>query len=518
VELWLRDVDKEKDVNVSDQYGPSGWQPNNSQPQPQPYPAQPPSAWQQPAPTGWQPPAPTGWPPSGDAPTGPNPPVTHQQPASWSVPPAGPPTQQQPTGGTGRPKARTPLILTVVAVVVALLAGASVWWFAIRDTATAAAGQPTPQLAVSEMLNSLSDRDMLGVAEQLDPTEAALLKDMSTDVLTELKRLGIIEDSVDLEQFDGVTITTANLTFDESGEEQVNDHVTVVKLTGGTITFGVDAAQVPFTDKVKGLAPELQEMPTGTQTIDIAAELAKSGMQELRIATVMHDDTWYPSLFYTVADNAYQAAKKDNPSLPTPEETGSIAPIGADSPENAVDGLVDQAMAGNWEGVIGMLPPDEMGVLYDYGRVLLSAEQPDAPDLDGATFDATWQVDDISGGKKVSIKTLSVTADGETLQITRDVAANSVTVVAPGQAPITVSPDTIDTLIQQFGRDVQLDPQAIEIIKREFVQIISLGLTTVEVDGKWYVSPLRTYSNTLVALLQGLEPADIDYFISLAKK
>ena len=145
-------------------------------------------------------------------------------------------------------------------------------------------------------------------------------------------------------------------------------------------------------------------------------------------------------------------------------------------------------------------------------------EQPDAPDLDGATFDATWQVDDISGGKKVSIKTLSVTADGETLQITRDVAANSMTVVAPGQAPITVSPDTIDTLIQQFGRDVQLDPQAIEIIKREFVQIISLGLTTVEVDGKWYVSPLRTYSNTLVALLQGLEPADIDYFISLAKK
>ena len=160
-------------------------------------------------------------------------PAGHLPATGILVGPAGRSAHPAAAGGTGRPKARTPLILTVVAVVVALLAGASVWWFAIRDTATAAAGQPTPQLAVSEMLNSLSDRDMLGVAEQLDPTEAALLKDMSTDVLTELKRLGIIEDSVDLEQFDGVTVTTANLTFDESGEEQVNDHVTVVKLTGG---------------------------------------------------------------------------------------------------------------------------------------------------------------------------------------------------------------------------------------------------------------------------------------------
>ena len=54
--------------------------------------------------------------------------------------------------------------------------------------------------------------------------------------------------------------------------------------------------------------------------------------------------------------------------------------------------------------------------------------------------------------------------------------------------------------------------------KREFVQVTGLGFTTVQVDGKWYVSPLRTYSGVLVSLLQGLQPGDIDYFISLAKK
>jgi hypothetical protein len=50
------------------------------------------------------------------------------------------------------------------------------------------------------------------------------------------------------------------------------------------------------------------------------------------------------------------------------------------------------------------------------------------------------------------------------------------------------------------------------------VQVTGLGFTTVQVDGKWYVSPLRTYSGVLVSLLQGLEPGDIDYFISLADK
>src|SRR5699024_4876586 len=122
----------------------------------------------------------------------------------------------------------------------------------------------TPQLAASQMLNSLADRDLLGVAEQLDPTEAALLKDMSTDVLTELKRLGIIEDSVDLEQFDGVTISTSNLTFDEAAEEQINDHLTIVKLTGGTVTVGIDGGNIPLTDKVKALSPDMDELPTGT--------------------------------------------------------------------------------------------------------------------------------------------------------------------------------------------------------------------------------------------------------------
>ena len=58
----------------------------------------------------------------------------------------------------------------------------------------------------------------------------------------------------------------------------------------------------------------------------------------------------------------------------------------------------------------------------------------------------------------------------------------------------------------------------IDIIKREFPQVIGLGVVMVQAgDGKWYVSPLRTTSDVMVSLLKGLEPTDIDYFISLAQ-
>ncbi len=409
----------------------------------------------------------------------------------------------------------------MVAVVVALVAGAGIWYFAIRDKATTSAGQASPQAAASSMLTSLSQKDVVGVAAQLDPAEAALFADMSGDILTELKRLGIIKADADPKALSGSSITTKDLVFDDKAEEKINDHVTVVKLTGGTVTVAVDASKLPLTDKVKGAVPQLEkELPTTTQTVDIAKEVAKNGGKPFRIATVKRGDTWYPSLFYTVADNAFQAAKEQNPRLQSPADLGSITPVGAGSPEDAVNGLIDQALKGNMEGVIGMLPPDEMGVLYDYGRTLLAAEKVDTSPLQSVKIsDAQWQVDDVSGGKKVSIKSLSVSMNDQTVSIVRDVAANTITVTVPGQQAITLSPDTIDTFIAQMGSGRKaLDPRLVDIIKREFVQVIGLGVTTVQVDGKWYVSPLRSYSGMLVSLLQGLQPADIDYFIEMAGK
>ena len=81
----------------------------------------------------------------------------------------------------------------------------------------------------------------------------------------------------------------------------------------------------------------------------------------------------------------------------------------------------------------------------------------------------------------------------------------------------TLDQSTIEDFIAQGGGSQDLDPKMVDIIKREFQQIIGLGIVTVQVDGQWYVSPVRSFSDIGVSLLKGLQPSDVDYLISLAQ-
>jgi hypothetical protein len=137
-------------------------------------------------------------------------------------------------------------------------------------------------------------------------------------------------------------------------------------------------------------------------------------------------------------------------------------------------------------------------------------------DLGFTISDTEWDVSDVTGGKKVSIKSLTITADGQTITIERDPSAGSLTVSAPGQPATTIDDSTIDTYIAQYADSADLDQQAVDIIKREFKQVIGLGLVTTQVDGQWYVSPVRSAGDVFTSLLKGLEPGDVDYLITLS--
>ena len=299
-------------------------------------------------------------------------------------------------------------------------------------------------------------------------------------------------------------------------DETINDHLHIVKLTGGTITVASDPSAIPLSESFKqAFGDEIDQAQPQSQTVNIADAVKDNGGDPIRVATVKRGDQWYVSLFYTIADNAVHQAGLPNP-------TSSIPADGQGSPEDAVNKLIEHAAKGELDGVIALLPPDEMGVLHDYGQVLI--DQADAGDLStsakdlGVDFsDVTWDVTDVTGGKKLSIKSMTVTADGQTVTIERDAANGSLTVTLPDQPAVTLDEDTIDTYLADAMGSADLDQQALDIIKREFKQVIGLGLVTVQVDGKWYVSPIRSVSDIFVSLLKGLEPGDVDYLINLAK-
>ena len=110
-----------------------------------------------------------------------------QQPWSQPAQPGqqgwGQPAAQQPWGQPGAPGGYGPggygppprknnkaVLITAVAVVVALIAGFGIWWFAIRDTKTE--GKDTPQQAAAQLFADIYNGDVVALADTFDPVEA----------------------------------------------------------------------------------------------------------------------------------------------------------------------------------------------------------------------------------------------------------------------------------------------------------------------------------------------------------
>ncbi|MBM9466179.1 hypothetical protein [Nakamurella leprariae] len=478
--------------------------------QPQQWGQQQPQQWGQPPQQQW------GQPPGQPQPWG------HPQGAPQQFSPSG--TAQfavpggPPPGDTPARKRSAPLLITAAAVVVLLVAGGLVWFLADRETSTAS-GQASPQEAVVSLVSALNDSDPVGAASTLDPAEAALYQDFSDDLLSELERLEIIKPDVDPNAVTGSRITMSDITYG-SVTETMPGHLAFVQLTGGTITITSDPSSVPYTDKINdALNATMGGLTTQepvTQTVQVA-EITQQLGQPLRVGVVNRDGEWYASMFYTLAGLATQAAR-----LPDPTAADIIPARGAGSETEAVDALLIALEKGDWEGAISILPPDEMGVLHDYGRLILREAQragaeEDLDELEGfAITNTEWDVVDVTGGRKVTLVSADISRAGDTLSLRRDVEAETLQISGiPGQPTITLDDASIDTFIAELAEGEELPAQLQDLIKREFKQLLGIGFVTVEVDGEWYVSPLRSGGDVLLQLMRGMEPADIDFFLEM---
>ncbi|SDF30744.1 hypothetical protein SAMN05216553_10117 [Lentzea fradiae] len=492
--------------------GGSQWQPQNNpygqQPQQGGYPQQPGGHPQQ---GGYPQTGPQGFPQQGVPQTGP------QGFPQQGFPQQGFPQQgfeQQPygyapMGGEPPKKKRTGLVVTAV-VAVLLLIGGGVTFFALQKSDPAAnAGQDTPEVAAKNLIEQLGSGDVVGIMASLAPAEAALSKDYMESMTNEMKRLEILKPEADPNKVTGVEFKSEGIKFDEAKAEKINDHLTINKLVEGKITITSDASKIPLTDKlVDAIGDDLNLTSSKSETLDITAEVQKRGTP-IGIASIKVGDKWYPSAFYTIANAVLEEEKLKWPQ-------SGFAPEGASSPEDAAKSLVNAALDADLKKVIALLPPDEAGVLQDLGPLLL--EQAGRMDKTGAKLDALeTDVKDVAGGKQVTVKKVSVTAEGETLTISRDGDCYSVEV--PRQGTQKLCADEITELVQQQGGK-NMPAEAAEIIGRVAGSVMKTGVGVVatEVDGKWYVSPIRSYYELALTLFRGFEPKDVDALIELIKK
>ncbi|WP_205843641.1 hypothetical protein [Nakamurella deserti] len=488
-------------------------QPQQGQPQQgQPWGQQPPPQWN-PQQGGDQPTQQWGQPPAGDQQQ------WGQQPWQGGDQGRPYPAAAQPGQPGGQPpKKNKGVLITAIAVVVALLAGVGVYFLAIRKNS---GGQDTPVAAAQQLFADVDNGDLIGLTDTFDPVEAQFVDDLATDVIEQFKRLGLLTDSATVDNATGTNISIKGITFDDAAEEKPLPDLTIVKLTGGTVTINPVQDSGVETDLYRRLVDAVQkkaadeDLPmTSTSeptVIDIAQVIRDENNGEpIRISTVERDGAWYPSLFYTLADYWAQSAGVG------PVTTADAIPgAGKGSPEDAVDAMIQALVDQDATAIIGLLPPDEMSAVHAYGKKIADAIGSGSGAQD-VQIDTEWNVSDVTGGKLVSVKSLQFTADGESGSIEIDQAAGSVT-VTDGSDTQTFDADSLGELIGA-GRLEEIHPDMPDFVQRMLKAALGLGVVTTEVDGQWYVSPLRSYSAIFTVLLGGMEQTDIEMFIDLLEQ
>ena len=434
--------------------------------------------------------------------------------------PDGPPSQWAPgaTGGEVPPswyradqpyvaappaRSRAPKRLVAVVAAVALVAGGLAATALVMKQQRGTAAQPTPEAAVERFFAAIEDRDLLGAAETLLPAERALV----VDLLADWRDSGVsgVPTDGDLSSFEAYTLSLDDVT---TVTQPVTDDIAVVELTGGRFTASTDATKLPFGigDLAADLAGSIDTDGDGQADVEdttVSGDIADSD-DPPRLATVRDADGWHVSLMYTIAE----AARLDA-GLQAPDPAQRIADKGAASPDAAVREMVEAGARGDWRRMIELTSPGELGVLHDYGALLLEDAPPPPAEPWFTVTEMTFDRRSARNATILSVKTIagSATVDGRTASLRAEQLSAGcfhIQFTVEGEEPVDER-GCADDGFGQSGNE-ELTPE----LREQFDKLKELsedigGIAVVEVDGLWYVSPVRTVGRLFPAVVVGIE-------------
>lgn len=414
----------------------------------------------------------------------------------WTAPPPGFELLQPPPPAKGRGK-----LLAASAAALALVGGVAT--YTAVSSSSASGGAASPQKAISGMFDKLDKSDFAGALNALAPNERDAITRPLLSTFDSLKRNDVLRPNADLSHVAGVTFRAKGLKF-AAKTLTVNDHVRIVELTGGTITVSADAAKLPLTaDLLKAVHAPAASRGT-TSTVDIGQEVEKSG-KPIRLAAQRSGNGWFPSLLYTIADNAATSA-----GLTAPSPADRVPDLGAASADGAVRSIVTDLFQGDVRSALALTSPDELGVLHDYGKLIIErAGYPPAPvQVKGLRFSDSQT----SGVTRVTLTALDLTVQGQDVAVTQN--GSCFTVRAAGRTQKTC---LTDALAQAEKQAVSGGMTTAE--RNAFTDLLSgvgkLGIDVTKTRGRYYVNPVRTYAGLLDQVLSGLKGDDAHLLLNL---
>jgi hypothetical protein len=353
---------------------------------------------------------------------------------------------------------------------------------AFAVTSLGSQGPSSPEAAVEALFDAVEARDVIGVLDTMAPAERDVYQPFVEDVVTELQRLRVLSDDVDLGSIAGVELDVEGLALES---EVLADGVAVVRITGGTIASTLDPTRIPVGSFVRDLMEEA-EGGMGLEPLTATTQLAEDEPVEI---VVLDDDGWHVSLHHSIAEAARRSAGE-----PLPDFAGGVQPVGAGSPEDAVRAMVDAGVALDLRRMIALLPPGEMSAVHVYAPLFLDDADEAVAELRAESgFEITVEALELSsetddGIGRVTVERFAASGrtDGEPFDVAYDGACMS---------------GTFDGELEQLCADgeegVRLTP-------------MSIVVHTVEHDGAWFVSPLRTGFGLSLDGLRALTAEDLD--------
>lgn len=403
--------------------------------------------------------------------------------------------------------------VAMIGGVVALL-GVGVVAIKTVTSDSASGGAPSPEAAMTAMLDAISDEDPLAMLDLLDPAEVGVIGDAVKQVRDALtgaatdSGLGQIVKNRDAGTLDpndlvpGFQITFSGV---NTSAESLGDNFTRVNLDRLSADWTFDAQQFESVVDVQQLTDDndasLSDESGSFDEQDITENMYGYESQITEPFFVMKkiDGGWYISLVLT----GLETTRLENNIDDEPEwgDLGDASDYGAASPEQATESMINSVLDLDFKGVVELLPPERYDSLYRYRRVFRSES--------GTNLDTTVSVapNDVVRDDRGSLLPLTGTSISVTSYSDYDTSYEKVDVQFDNDC-VSVNTENYDEYYGEtnYGdsetclRDLRdladaLDEAGIDSGWVDNIKVDGgFWINVTEVGGRWFVDPIASVS------------------------
>ena len=417
------------------------------------------------------------------------------------IPQEGAPTATVVAANTVGKRGKGKMIGGLLAVVALLGAGG----FAVsKIVAGNDGGAANPTEVGTRLMDSLAAEDVLGVVDLLLPGERDMMRQPLIDMVDNLKRLGVADGTANLHKVGGLDISFENVQVEPTATNV--DDVSDIRITATSTVVGrwQEGADRSASHR-RGIRRHAsrREQPDAV----VGSRLAPGDGQTWR--------TLVPQRVLLDRRERSQGCGRRHPREP---HRGARCR----HPEGAVQAIFDAVDDLDLQALIAALNPNEAEALQRYAPLFIDKAQRlvDKLKVNIGFSDTKFTVAG-SGDRR------TVTIDGFKMHFSK--GSQDVTVELKGGCTVVTVGDTttdscasgnsIDSMVKALGLDDNNDVQSlIKTVRAAFADMKPVGVTVQNVGGKWFVSPVGTGADAILAVMAALDKGELTDIIDGIKK